>query len=61
MATRMSFEEYKKKLEKNLLEVTKNKESTQKTMKLYENDLPEFYREGWTIAAITPALIWRYI
>ena len=57
----MTFEEFKKKLEENLLEVTRNAESTRKTMKVYEDDLPEFFQEGWSIAGITPAMIWRFI
>ena len=56
----MSLEEFKKKVEENLVKVV-GKESTQRIMKDYNNDFPKFLKEGWTVEAITPALIGYYI
>ena len=56
----MNLEDFKKKVEKNLLKVV-SKESTQRIMKDYNKDFPKFLKEGWTVEAITPALIGYYI
>ncbi len=55
----MTLEEYKKKVEENLVKVV-GKESTQRIMKVYENDFSQFLKENWTVEAITPALIGYY-
>ena len=56
----MTLEEFKKKVEENLLKAV-GKESAQRIMKDYENDFPRFLEENWTVEAITPALIGYYI
>ena len=55
----MSLEEFKKKVEENLIAVAGKKEA-QETMKLYEEDFPTILKEGWTVEAITPALLMRF-
>lgn len=57
--TAMSLEEYKKKVEENLIAVAGVKEAKE-TMKLYEEDFPTIFKEGWTLEGITPALLMRF-
>lgn len=54
--TAISLEEFKKKVEENLVAVAGVKE----TMKLYEEDFPTILKEGWTVEGITPALLMRF-
>ncbi len=56
----MTLEEFKKRVEENLLKVV-GKESTHRIMKDYENDFPQFLEENCTVEAITPTLIGYYI
>ena len=55
----MSLEQFKKKVEENLIKVA-GKEEAQKTVKFYESDFPTILEEGWTVEAITPALLMRF-
>ena len=55
----MSLEEFKKKVEENLIIVAGEKEAKE-TMKLYEEYFPIILEEGWTVEGITPALLMRF-
>lgn len=59
MNTQMTLENYKKKVEENLIKVAGMKEA-QETMKFYEEDFPQIFKENWTVEGITPALLMRY-
>ena len=59
MKEQMSLEDYKKKVEENLIKVAGKKEA-QETMKLYEDDFPTILKENWTVEGITPALLMRF-
>lgn len=52
----MSLEDYKKKVEENLTKVA-GKSVAQETMRLYEKDFPQIYKENWSVEGITPALL----
>ena len=54
----MTLEEYKKKVEENLILVASLKEAKE-IMKLYEEDFPTILKENWTVEGITPALLMR--
>ncbi|MBP5343150.1 hypothetical protein J6Y73_04420 [bacterium] len=53
----MSLEEYKKKVEENLLKVSGSKTLTLQVMKDYEKDFPKLLKDGWTIEGLTPAIL----
>ena len=58
MNQQLSFEEYKQKVRECLR--TKRNCSTQETerlMKLYEEDFPEFYRDNWSVLGAASAMI----
>lgn len=55
----MTLEEFKKKVEENLVAVAGKKEA-QETMKFYEKDFPTILEENWTVEGITPALLMRF-
>ena len=57
----MTLEEYKKKVEENLLKVLGSKKLTLQVMKDYEEDFPQFLKDGWTVEGLTPAIIWNFI
>ena len=55
----MNFEDYKKKVRECLM---KNGTSTyaEARMKLYEDELPQFFKDKWTPSAVAAALIMGY-
>ncbi len=55
----MILEEFKKKVEENLIAIV-GKEEAQETMKFYENDFPTILEENWTVEGITPDLLMRF-
>lgn len=55
----MSLEEYKKKVEENMIIVAGEKEA-EETMKLYDEYFPTIYKENWTVEGITSALLMRF-
>ena len=59
MSEKMSFEEYKKKIEESLIELGGEK-GAQLSMKLYEDDLPQFYEDGWDIPTAVAAIRMSY-
>ena len=59
MKEQMSLEEYKKKVEENLIKVA-GKEEALETMKLYEKYFPQILKENWTVEGITTALLMRF-
>lgn len=56
----MSFERFKAELEKNLITLT-DKEAAARLMTEYAEDLSKFYAEDWTIAGLTPGMIWHFL
>ena len=61
MNQQMTLEDYKKKVETNLLKVSGSNKLTQQIMKDYANDFPQFYKENWSVEALTPALLNYFI
>ena len=56
----LTYEEWREKLIENMTQQS-NKERTLRTIKLYEEDLPKFYEEGWTIGSCTVGMLSRFI
>ena len=50
-----ALEQFKQQVADNLTSLF-GKESSQRIMKDYENDFPMFYKEGWTVEGLTPAI-----
>lgn len=52
----MTFDEYKVKLKENLVLVS-NEIRAQEVLDTYEDELEDFYNDGWTVEGLTPALL----
>ena len=59
MNTQMTLEEFKNKVEENLVKVAGMKEAL-KTMRFYEEDFNQIFKENWTVDGVTPVLLMRY-
>ena len=60
MSEQMSLDDYKKKVKENLLAIVGEK-TTRQIMEDYEDDFPQFLKDNWSVAGLTPALINYYV
>ena len=60
MHEQMSLEDNKKKVKENLLAIVGEK-TTRQIMEDYEDDFPQFLKDNWSVAGLTPALINYYV
>lgn len=59
-AQSMRFEQFKAELENNLITLTDQKTAA-RLMTEYAEDLSRFYAEDWTIAGLSPGMIWHFL
>ena len=59
LAREMPFEEFKRVVEQNLIALIGRKEAATR-MTEYADDLPRYYEENWTAAAMAPLMINRF-
>ena len=59
-AQEMSFEQFKTVLKGNLTALVGENQASQ-LMTEYSEDLPRFYAEDWTVAALSPGMIWHFL
>ena len=55
----MSFEEFKKKVEESLVKLDGKTEAT-RWMKIYEDELPQLYEDGWSVSGAATAIWMGY-
>lgn len=55
MTEKMSFEEFKEKVEETLIELG-GETGAKRSMKIYKDDLPQLYEEGWSIPEAVAAI-----
>ena len=56
ISEKMTFEEYKQKVKECLMSPG-TAASAEERMKLYEDELPQFYKDNWTPGTVAAALI----
>lgn len=59
MMEKMSFEEFKKKVEESLVKLDGKTEAT-RWMKIYEDELPQLYEDGWSVSGAATAIWMGY-
>ena len=61
LAQTMTLQEFKQRVEAHLLKISGSKDSVQQTMKLYEADFPELWKENWSVEATATGMLMGYI